>query len=209
MKIKIKPLTVKLNKKQLQRDVFVGGEKIIKSLIAPIIEAKIAKEQAQMVDDFDDHPISQEIWAGNSAENTSGTLGGYGNLFSFIGFKEGSDPISPISLILRGKITHTIKRTNDHGGYIVTINIPDKKELHGKAQVDWMGGRSWLDGIEHGIAGLNRFLYDEEGYGSPKPSLSETGIQAKHNIRNSVSYKNVSYVSKILNDFRKRLTRLI
>ena len=161
-----------------------------------------------MVEEFDDHPVSQEIWGGNSAENSSGTLGGYGNLFSFIGFNEGTDPISPLSLILRKKITHIIKRTDDRGGYLVTINIPSKEDLHDKAQVDWMGGRSWIDGIEHGIAGLNKFLYDEdERFGGR--SLSGTGIQSRHDIRNGVRYKNVPYVSKILNDFRKRLTRLI
>ena len=157
-----------------------------------------------MVDEFEDHPVTQEVWAGNLAENTSGLLGGYGNLFSFIGFDEGDDPISPISLILRQRITHSIKRTNDRGGYMVTINLPSQESLDSVSQIPWMKGKSWLDGIENGIAGLNRYLYDEEGFDN---SRSETGIQARNLIR-GVSQGRTPYLSQILDNFKKRLTRL-
>ena len=43
--------------------------------------------KARMIEEFIDHPVSQEIAAGAGATNSSGTLtGGYGNLFTFIGF---------------------------------------------------------------------------------------------------------------------------
>ena len=198
--------TVTLNKKQLQKDVFVKGEKVVIGLIHPLVEKRIMEEQAQMVEEFENHPVSQEIWAGNEAANISGLLGGYGNLFSFIGFNEGDDPISPIAFIFREKIPFVIKRMNDYGKYLVTIQAPSKEEIFAKAKVEWMGGRSWIDGIENGIAGLNRYLYDED-YGFAN-SLSGTGIQAKGDIR-GVSYKETEYVSKILSDFKKRLARLL
>lgn len=200
-------MSVTLDKKRLQREVFVQGEKIIKATLIPLIAKKIREEQQQMVELFEDHPVSQEIWAGNSADNSTGLLGGYGNLFSFIGFDEGSDPISPISFILRRKISFVLKRTNDHGGYVVTMGIPSKEELESVAKVGWLGGRSWLDGIENGLAGLNRYLYDED-YGFPQ-SLSGTAIQVKGSVRKGVSHKRTDYTSKILSDFRERLTRLL
>lgn len=199
-----------MDKKQLQRDIFVKGEKIIKAFIVPLVEAKVRAAQEQMIKDFEKHEVTREIKAGNTASNTTGLLGGYGNLFSFIGFNEGDDPIEPLLAIFHRQITHTIKRTNDYGGFLVTINMPSKEELDSVAKIKWLNGRSWLDGIEKGLAGLNRYLYDDDyGFGSPTPSLSDTGIQAKHEIRNGVNYSETPYVSQILEDFRKRLAKLI
>ena len=200
-------MTVRLDKKKLKRDIFVGGERVVKSLITPLIEQKIQDEQRQLIKDFEDHPVTQEILAGNTAENSTGLLGGHGNLFSFIGFDEGSNPIDPLSSIFRRRISYSIKRTNDYGGFNVSINIPEKAELERVAKVDWLKGRSWIDGIERGLAGLNRYLYDED-YGFDN-SLSGTAVQTKHVLRMGVTYKKTSYVSKILSDFKNRLTRLI
>lgn len=158
-----------------------------------------------MVEEFLEHPISKEIWAGNSASNTSGLLGGYGNLFSFIGFDEGSDPISPISSILKERIPFKIKRMGDYGKYSLTILTPSKDRIYSESQVGWMGGRSWLDGIERGIAGLNRYLYDED-YGFSN-SHSGTGAQIKKDIR-GVKQEKAKYVSQILSNFKNRLSRL-
>ena len=55
----------------------------------------------EMMENFDDHPVTRELQAGPAAENTSGTLGGYGNLFSFIGFPAGHSPTRPIRKYLR------------------------------------------------------------------------------------------------------------
>lgn len=200
-------LSVRLDKKQLYRNVFVDGERIVKAMIIPLVQAKIDAEQERMVDEFEDHPVSQEIWAGNTAENSTGLLGGYGNLFSFIGFDESSDPISPIAQILRRRINFVVKRTNDYGGFTVTIDIPSKEQIDSTSEVEWLKGRSWIDGIEKGLAGLNRYLYDED-YGFEN-SLSGTGVQSKNHIRTGVTYKRTTYVTKIIRDFKNRLTRLI
>jgi len=53
-----------------------------------------------MISEFLNHPITVEIKTGPYAENISGTLNGYGNLFSFIGFSDGDDPINPIEGLL-------------------------------------------------------------------------------------------------------------
>lgn len=198
---------MRLDKKQLQKDIFVKGERVTKALIAPIIQLRIQEEQRRMIEEFESHAITQEINAGEQAENSSGTLGGYGNLFSFIGFNEGSDPIEPISNILRKRITFTIRRANDYGRFSVIMNVPEKSEVESVAKVEWLKGRSWLDGIEKGLAGLNRYLYDEDYHSSPN-SLSGTGLQARNPIISGVTYKRTKYISQILGDFRQRLTRL-
>lgn len=50
----------------------------------------------QMIKEFLNHPVTKEILAGPAAENISETLGGNGNLFSYIGFEEGSEPIEKV-----------------------------------------------------------------------------------------------------------------
>lgn len=197
-------MKVTLNRKQLEKDIFVKGEKILIRQLQPIIDERVRDIQQDMVDEFESHPVSQEIAAGNDASNTSGLLGGYGNLFSFIGFDAGESPIAPISRILKKRIYSKIQRRNNNGSFNLTIFAPDKDEVYADAQVGWMGGRSWADGIEKGIAGLNRFLYDEDGF---KNSRSITGVQTKNGIISS-SAGRTPYISSIINNFKKRLARL-
>ena len=71
---------IKKNKASLQQKITTAFEKIKK----------------QMLDEFLTHPVSVEILAGTEAQNSSGTLGGYGNLFSFIGFEKNDAPLEPI-----------------------------------------------------------------------------------------------------------------
>ena len=49
-----------------------------------IVEKKLAREKKNFLQNFDSHPVTQEISGGNSASNSSNTLGGKGNLFTFI-----------------------------------------------------------------------------------------------------------------------------
>ena len=202
---KTKGVSVKLNRKQLDKDIFVKGEAILIRKLQPIINARVEEIQRDMINEFDEHPVNREIESGNDASNSSGLLGGYGNLFSFIGFDYGSNPIAPLSKILKRKIYSKIQRVSDSGIFNISISIPSKDELYENAQVSWMGGRSWADGIEKGIAGLNRFLYDEEGF---KNSRSISGIQTKNKVISSIASR-TPYISQIINNFKKRLERLI
>ena len=79
--------TVKQNRKAFQQRIIAAFEKIKK----------------EMIEEFLAHPVSVEILGGPNAENTSETLGGYGNLFSFIGFNEGDSPLQPIIDFLESK----------------------------------------------------------------------------------------------------------
>jgi len=201
---KTKAIKVTLDKKRLQKNIFNDGQRIIKSMIYPIVEAKINAAQKEMIEEFQNHPVTKEISAGENASNSSGLLGGYGNLFSFIGFDQGSDPIGSLDSIFKRKIDFVLKSTNDRGGFSIIINYPSQQSLEASAQVKWMGGRSWIDGIEKGISGLDSFLYMDAGI---KNSRSGSGIQSKNKIR-GVTQNKTPYVSEILDKFKNRLTQL-
>ena len=54
----------------------------------------------KLMSEFENHPVTQEIEAGPGTSNISGTLNGYGDLFSYIGFDAGDNPIMAIKIIL-------------------------------------------------------------------------------------------------------------
>ena len=48
------------------------------------VRRKVEDEQKKLLEEFERHPVTVEISGGTSATNISGTLGGHGNLFSYI-----------------------------------------------------------------------------------------------------------------------------
>ena len=57
-----------------------------------LVYKKIEKLKKEMMANFLRLPVTKEILAGSTSSNISGTLGGYGNLFTFIGFNQGDSP---------------------------------------------------------------------------------------------------------------------
>ena len=68
--------------------------------IKRVLNDKVQKAQKNFLDNFEKHPVTMEIAAGASATNISGTLGGIGNLFSYIGFSAGSQPLAALRPLL-------------------------------------------------------------------------------------------------------------
>ena len=76
--------------------VNIGKNSKFKSLALSLAEEKLEKEKSNLLSEFNSHAVTKEIDAGASSSNVSGTLGGYGNLFSFIGFLDGSNPTQAV-----------------------------------------------------------------------------------------------------------------
>lgn len=159
---------------------------------------KIKKE---MLAEFLAHPITVEIRGGPDAENSSGTLNGYGNLFSFIGFDQGDNPIDEIEGILNlskieyGRDTET--------GFTMKIYLPSKQDIFGSTPMPWAAGRSWAEGIERGIAGFGRYLNIDTAVNS----RSGAGIESESVIRKG-KYTPVPYISSLLNKYTKKFQQI-
>jgi len=148
----------------------------------------------QMVAEFLGHPITVEIMAGPDAPNISGTLGGRGNLFSFIGFEEGDDPIKPILDLLYSSFVQFNGITPT--GIVSSVFIPTADEIFNETPMPWATGRSWTFGIERGISGLGWYL-NQSGAGR-----SGGGLQASQQIA-AAKFKNTQYISALLNKYTK------
>ena len=213
----------------LPKDVQASINSQIGKEIGPKME-KITRERfevlkSNMIRDFDSHPVTQEIESGPNSSNTSGTLSGYGNLFTFIGFPSGYDPISPIrERLMDSRLT----KLNIKRGVISFLTTePTREELFAMTKFsnfrnDFEGSRSWLDGIETGISGLGFYLYrsgqDIAG------SRSGPAIQLRGGKKSGSAfgggdtggaaspqrtrYTRTSYISSILKQFKNEILKL-
>lgn len=201
---------VTIDQKALLQEISTGKNgkvtgREIRKYVLPIME----EARDDLVKDFYNHPVTREIKAGPTASNSSGTLGGYGNLFSFIGFESGDDPIVAIGKILQRRLNVKVRSINNGRFRITMFNLPDTEEIFGASPIPWATSMSWADGIERGISNLGSFLYREKGIrGSSKGSRSRsgTGIQVENTLRQN-SFSTTPYVSKMINEFLKKVVK--
>jgi hypothetical protein len=189
--------------------------KIMNSQVGPIVgkiaEKKIRdgaeKARMQMIKEFESHPVTKEIEGGPDASNKSGTLNGYGNLFSFIGFEYGMDPIGPIRAILNKALTIRSVPSN-HRSMITKfiVELPSKEEIFAAAPNPWAAGRSWAQGIEQGMSGFGQYIYEQDET-LPK-SRSGPAVQGNQRFR-AGGYSNTKYLSEILNNLQKNIREMI
>lgn len=181
---------------------------------------KVKQAQKNLLKGFENHLITKEIDAGELASNTSETLYGLdpshgGNLFSFIGFYAGDDPLADIRTALKEEIVLNKKpkidtyKTVNNVQITYKVSYPSFEELEELTPYpkDWRSG-SWLYGIEHGIFGLSYYIYDEE-FAQYEQSRSQTALEAKDPagnlvvIRGNSQSKPSKYISALLKQFVK------
>ena len=173
-----------------------------KSEMRKKIVNKVNASKNTLINQFNSHPVTKEINEGPTSPNYSGTLGGYGNLFSFIGFPFSSRPTSVVENLLRTIKTGKIVTTRSSRNLIkveVGIDMPSKERFYQATPLPFESGRSWLYGIETGISGFGNYFYKRW-----KTSRSTTAIQTEKKIRRG-SFKNTSYFSSMLVAFSKRI----
>lgn len=195
----------KATSKSLQKELttFVVREVVKKNKRAfqQRIVTAFNKIKKEMLEEFLAHPVSIEIEDGPDAENSSGTLDGYGNLFSFIGFNEGDAPLEPIVELLQSARIDADRETDT--GFLMKIFIPSKEEIFSVTPMPWASGRSWAEGIERGISGFGRYLNTD----SANTSRSGGGIEVQSVIR-SGKFKNTSYISALMNKYAKKFQQI-
>jgi hypothetical protein len=171
------------------------------------VNAAFIRKRNELISNFNNHPVTKEIEAGASAANISGTLGGYGNLFTFIGFDAGSSPVSIVRSMLEfntrliRKPTVTVRKKSV--SYSYRIKSPDMKQLDSASPMPWEPG-SWLRRIEKGISGLGNYIYHT--YIVPT-SRSGKGTQSSREMRTAM-YTRTIYMSAILKTFKTGWGRL-
>lgn len=199
MKVKINQ--VKINQALMKNPKMV---KFIKEQVYELAQEYAEKNKQEMINEFDNHPVTKEIDNGPEASNISNTLAGDGNLFSYIGFNETDNPTEIVRDILSKsvQVDQKAKITADSKGLKINFPIsgPTLSEIESQTPMPFEAGRSWVRGIEKGISGFSNYVFRKY----IKGSRSSTGIQTESEIRTG-SFKPTSYMKNILNKFYSKI----
>jgi len=186
--------------KSVIRDIERKSQKVKKKDYQKAFKERFDKLKKEMIEEFLSHPVTLEILSGPSGQNISGTLGGRANLFAFIGFNSTEKPIEPIVEILE-KISYSDAGESRQGRKF-NVLFPTSEDIFIATPMPWASGRSWAKGIESGISGIGYLLNK-----STLSSRSGVAIQAEKKVRN-LRFKRLSYISALLNKYKKKFKDL-
>jgi len=166
------------------------------------INKKFKDLKNEMIKEFLTDPVTIELLEGAGASNISGTLGGISNLFAFIGFNSGEQPISPILNMLEGTQIIYKQEIRQRGiGVEFEVSLPTAEDIFMVTPLPWASGRSWAEGIERGLSGLGYLLRKSEG-------RSGAAIQSRVKRVRSGRFQNRPYISSLIKRYRKRFENL-
>lgn len=166
------------------------------------MKREIVHAEAEIIERFLTHAITEEIQSGPYGTNTSGLLNGYGNLYSFLGFEAGTDPVkSVVSFLSKSIKAITVSPSRNSLAVKITIVMPSRRDWKYLEQLPWIS-KGWIEAIERGISGLGAYLHDsDDGF---EASRSETGLEVRKNI-SSRYLQGQSYLTDIVQDVTRKL----
>lgn len=190
----------------------VAKSRVIDIEATRIVERKFRQAKQEMLREFDDDKVTEELKGGEEAENLSGTLANYksaegenGNLFSFIGFLSGDDPAGALRDFIEDNTRlNTIPVLNSQDSKLnfrFLGYVPSAADIRRVTQVPegWDQGYalSWVTLIEEGVGTFfNHYIYKLYAVNT----RSTRGVQIKGTAR-SGDLIPIKYTTKILNDF--------
>ena len=203
IKYKVNPAELKseILQSMAKRNTAKTFERNLKVQKGELLVRKFERATDEMIKDFLSLKVTQEIAGGPGALNMSGTLGGYGNLFSFIGFDMGDNPIDPIIKLL-SQTKYRLSSMNTRGEMTMSIELPSKEDIFAVTPLPWAPGLSWAQRIEIGLSGLGMYLNT-----TSDKSRSGGGVQAEHQIR-AGKFSNTPYISAFINKWRNKFQKL-
>jgi hypothetical protein len=168
------------------------------------IEGQFKQKKDKLMDEFQKHPVTRELKAGSQSSNITNSLSG-GNLFGFIGFEEGGDPVSAIELALNKTAILIKQRKFGSFGLVWTylVTSPSMKDLYSATPLPWARGSSWLRELEgRGIPNLGQYMFKR----SSSSSRSGAGIQNTKKSRGG--RLKIPYVKELLMKFENDLNSI-
>jgi len=169
------------------------------------VENKVREAKTELLKEFNENPITQEIEKGPKLPHSEILPEGYGNLFSFFGFDENFEPIEPIRQQLES--IHLDKKIEiEKNKYTFTIKTPSTEDLEEKAPLRW-DTRSWISAVTYGIGRFSHYMFSLT-LGRFKKSYSGTAVEVKPDLGETQSYlRGRAYVIGFLGKFKRKFQR--
>lgn len=194
-----------LNERLLRVAVAKQAERVLIKKVRPLIELDYESKREQFMEAFNSDPVTQEIEEGPSAFSRVGPLAtAGGNLFSFLGFEAGKQPVGALREYLERSIELGRTRAGVVKGSKVIFSTPVKfptvaevdsfVAANPETRLDW-DRRPFTSVLANGVPGLPNFIFNEEK-GFPT-SRSGPAIQSKGKVRNG-SLGRIPYMGPLL-----------
>lgn len=180
------------------------SSKRVQEVMRGKMQEKFEDAKEELIKGFMEHRVSQEL-LDPSKGNISDTLDGSDNknLFGFIGFEAGSEPVLEVAAKLENEIQLSKEPPKIQGKRMVfKVRHPSLKELYQATPMPWESGRSWLYGISHGISGFGNFLAGF--FQNLAASRSGQGIQVKNEVRSGSFKPQKDYIESMIAKFRAK-----
>lgn len=224
------PTGYTLNRKQLLVELAAADPILKREADAVLRQQFFDPAVAKMKRDFEESPVTREIQAGITAENSQYTNSIQGefndpphtkdgrirddysppNLFSFIGFDDGSNPTIEIEQRLDsrhpdGPKMKYIRKDADNLTFIYEVSAPDWGAIEKATPLPWTegGSISWARRLEQGLSGVGHYLNAIRKGQRGAGSASHGGVQVKAQLRQG-SFTPVKYLSSIFNAFLRK-----
>lgn len=199
--------SVRVKMSSLKSDLIKSSKVIYHKSVYPRVLSRFELEKNKLLEEFDNHPITQQMYAGAddpSINYPGGPLNGVGNLFSFLGFRDGKDPALSLRTLLEKYLylqkRYTVKKSSRGIIFNNTAHLLSRDEIYDRTPMSWTS-RSWVKAVEKGVGGYQLFI---RGYRTN--SKSGGGVMSENGRVRSGSFKNTSYFNKMYTNFLKRLT---
>ena len=198
-------MPVSINRSVLMKSLKTFDLSSVKEQALEQAQDEMSKIKQELLEDYNDHPVTKELEAGADSENISQTLNGVGNLTTYIGFQEGSNPTEP----LRDKIKTVtlnpkgrVSKDDSNLSFEFDVIAPSIEEVESVGSLPFEHGNSWIKGIENGISGFGSYIYGRMF----KNSRSGKGIQGRKSFRQG-NFRSVSYMSEIMTKFYTKVKK--
>jgi hypothetical protein len=198
-------MPVTINRSVLMKSLKTFDLSSVKDQALQQAQEEMSKIKQELLEDYNDHPVTKELEAGADSENISQTLNGVGNLTTYIGFQEGTNPTEPVrdklktvSLNPKGRVSN-----NDSNlSFEFDVIAPSIEEIESVGSLPFEQGNSWIKGIENGISGFGAYIYGRMF----KNSRSGKGLQGRKTFRQG-NFRPVSYMNEIMTKFYMKVKR--
>lgn len=177
-----------------------------KALAIAEVEIKVSAAKARLMGRFNNHFVTKELR--EPVGSKSKLLGGYGDLFSYVGFAAGSNPADEIKTFLEESIRVESEKTRKVQNVLawnLSIVVPEMEDFDSAnkvAEMSWVNGKSFVSEIENGIPGIARYM-SIQGKGRSGGGLQAGGDidPSKKEGRGTLKEPQAMYLTPILNRF--------